>query len=353
MNKINQINSLLQSEQIIDEILHKKINTDEDIEPLLDKTKIRFTIYPIEYPQIWNVYKTMESLFWKAEEIDWSTDRSDFETLSSEEKYFIEMILAFFAASDNLVNSNLRERFLQDITITEVQTVYTFQMMMEGIHAEVYSMMLDNIITDPDKKNRMFNAIKTIPSIKKMADWCFRWIESSENFAYRLIGFAITESIFFAGMFAAIFWLKKYRSKGKYFMKGLFKSNEFISRDENLHVHFACLLYGMWKNKLSSTVIYNIFDEAVQISKDFMKDAIKIELIGMNYELMSDYIEYISDRLLINLGYSKKYNKINPFTFMESIGLDKKINFFEQRVTDYQSAHIKSVERKINILDDF
>lgn len=323
-------------------------------EPLLDKNNMRFTVFPIQYNQIWDFYKKSQSLFWKAEEIDFSKDKKDFEDcLTTDEQHFIERVLSFFASSDGIVNFNLRERFLNDITVLEIQVAYSWQMMMENIHGEVYSLMLDKIISDVDKRNELFNAISNSGPIKEMADWQFKWIESTESFAHRLVAFSIVEGVFFSGMFAAIFWLKKYRSKGKYFMNGLFKSNEFIARDEGLHTDFACMLYGLLVNKLPKQAIYDMFDGAILIAQKFMRDAIRTDLIGMNNELMADYIEFIADRLLVNLGYSKKYNKKNPFTFMDTIGMEKKTNFFEHRVTDYKSAHNKNVERRILILDDF
>lgn len=324
-------------------------------EPLLDPKNERFTIFPIKFPAVWKMYKTQQELYWKAEEIDFSTDYDDFVKLDSDEQHFIKMILAFFASSDGIVNFNLRERFLKEIKMTEAQVAYAWQMMMENIHSEVYSQMLDSIIKDSVEKEQLFNSIKLVPSIKLMADWAFKWIESKDSLAYRIIAFAAIECIFFSGAFASIFWLKKYRSHGKNIMNGLIKSNQFISRDEGMHVKFACLLYSMIIYKLDKETAHHIISEAVDISKLFNKDAIKCQLIGMNLDLMYQYIEYVGDTLLVMLGYEKIYNTSNPFIFMESIALIGKTNFFESRPTEYQTAHTtKNIARRtINILEDF
>jgi ribonucleotide reductase beta subunit family protein with ferritin-like domain len=319
-------------------IIQNIFNHDKD-EPILDPVNSRFTIEPILYPDIWNSYKAQQNCYWRAEEIDFSKDYDDYCKLSSDEQHFIDMILAFFAASDGIVNFNIRERFLNEIQIIEALTAYSWQMMMENIHNEVYSKMLMNIVKDSARRDKLFNAIKTVKSVKLMADWAFKWIASSASFAHRLVAFAIVEGIFFSGAFAAIFWLKKYRSKGEHFLNGLIKSNEFISRDEGEHARFAVLLYSHLKFKLPKDDIYNILKEAVEISKQFNDDAIPCRLIGMNNELMNQYIEYIADRLLLLLNYPKLYNATNPFEFMETIGLNKKTNFFEHRPTDYQSAN--------------
>ena len=329
-------------------------NYDED-EPILKKENMRFTINPIQYPNIWKMYKLQLEAFWKAEEIDFSRDADDFKTMTLDEQSVIKMILAFFAASDGIVNFNLRERFLNDVKIMEAQVAYSFQMMMENIHGEVYSLMLQNIISDPVERDNLFNAITTIPSIKAMADWAFKWIESPKSFAYRLSAFAIVEGIFFSGAFATIFWLKKYRSQGKHFMNGLIKSNEFISRDEGSHTNFACEMYSLLRHKLVSSKLYEMITEAVDISIVFTNDAIKCKLIGMNPELMAQYIKYIADRLVVSLGYTKLYNAENPFDFMETIGMMRKTNFFEHRPTEYKSAYSgdNKMSKKINILPIF
>lgn len=357
-------------EQIINDILKKYSNKNDSIseiinalneiknnkhenEPLLQKENRRFTVYPIKFQKIWEMYKKQLSCFWKVEEIDFSKDHEDYETLNDEEKHFLKMILAFFAASDGIVNFNLGERFTKDVQVVEAQIVYAFQMMMENIHGECYSLMLDNIIKDNEERDFLFNAIENIPSVKKMADWAFKWIESSDSFAHRVVAFAIVEGVFFSGAFAAIFWFKKYKNKGKLFLKGLTKSNEFIARDEGLHCDFACLVYAHLVNKLQVETVYSIMDEAVEISKNFMDDALPYKLLGMNAESMADYIKYIGDRLLVALGYKKKYNTTNPFKFMETIGLPGKGNFFEVRGTEYQDAHVGNTNaHNYFVLDD-
>jgi ribonucleoside-diphosphate reductase subunit M2 len=324
-------------------------------EPILNPENFRFTIFPIKYNTIWDLYKKQLSCFWKAEEIDFSKDYDDYNELDTNEKHFIKMILAFFAASDGIVNWNLSERFLQDVQICEARTAYVFQMMMEGIHGETYSLMLDNIVKDREEKKELFNAIKEIESVKLMSDWAMKWIESKDSFQYRLIAFAIIEGVFFSGAFASIFWIKKYKGSGRQFMSGLIKSNEFIARDEGLHTEFACELYRLLERKLSYNQILPIFEEGVAISKKFMSDALPCRLIGMNVDMMNDYIEYVADRLLVSLGYSKKYNKSNPFSFMDTIGMIQKTNFFESRPTEYQSAHVFNTNSSgpIEISDDF
>jgi ribonucleoside-diphosphate reductase beta chain len=262
------------------------------------------------------------------------------------------MILAFFAGSDGLVNLNLRQRFLNDIKIMEVQTVYGWQMMMEGIHGEVYSVMLNNIIKDPVENEKLFNAMTTIESVKLITEWGYKWIDSTENFGHRLIAFAIVEGVFFSSAFATIFWLKKFKNNGKQFMNGLIKSNDFISRDEGMHTDFACQLYQYLVKKVDQKEVYEMMNDALIISKKFASDTIKCQLLGLNSSKMEDYLEYICDRLLVSLGYEKLYHKLNPFDFMETIGLDKKTNFFEARPTEYQSAHSSNAS-ELKFLDDF
>jgi len=329
-------------------------NYDYD-EPILQQENMRLTVFPIQHDNIWKLYKKMLESFWKAEEIDFSNDKHDFLTLTADEQHFVKMVLAFFAASDGIVNWNLRERFLKDIKIMEAQIAYSFQMTMEGIHGECYSLMLENIIDNKDERNKLFNAIETVPSVKKMAEWAYKWIESSSSFAYRVLAFAIIEGIFFSGAFAAIFWLKKYRSKGQHFMNGLIKSNEFISRDEGMHVNYACILYSMLKHKITSSQVEIIMREAVDISITFTDDAIPCKLIGINNDLMAQYIKYIADRLMVSLGYQKIYQMENPFDFMETIGMVRKTNFFEHRPTEYKSAfsHEIKLTKKFKILDEF
>jgi ribonucleotide reductase beta subunit family protein with ferritin-like domain len=327
---------------ILDNMIEKnnKLDKKDTEEPLLNSDNKRFTVFPIKYHDIWNMYKKMEACFWKAEEIDFSQDYKDFKTLNEHEQHFLKRILAFFAASDGIVNFNLEKRFGNEIQIMEAKIVYDFQKMMENIHGEVYSQMLDNIIKDDVEKKELFNAINTIPTIKKMADWSFKWIDSSDSFAHRVVAFTVVEGVFFSGAFASIFWFKKIKNKGGLFLPGLTKSNEFIARDEGLHTDFGCLLYSHIKNRLDQKTIYNIVDEGVLIAKEFINDALPYKLMGMNKDMMCNYIEYVADRLLITLNYDKLYNKNNPFKFMETIGMIGKTNFFEARPTDYQDANI-------------
>lgn len=328
-----------------------------EVEPLLLESNRKFTAFPIIYQDIWDEYKNQVACYWKVEEIDFSNDYNDFVTLDKDEQHFIKMILAFFAASDGIVNFNLSERFVREITNTEVLFTYQFQAMMENVHSIAYSSMLDNIVKDKDEREGLFNAIQTVPSVKKMADWSFDWIESDKSFAHRLVAFAIVEGIFFSGAFAAIFWLKKYKhpQNSKPFMNGLVTSNNFISRDEGLHYKFACVLYKHIKNKLTQSEIVEILEPAVDIAKQFMTDAIPIRLIGMNNSAMNEYIEYISDMMLTMMGYSKIYKKENPFKFMETIGLNCKTNFFDARAHEYQDAHVKNKQGAgtIEMLDSF
>jgi ribonucleotide reductase beta subunit family protein with ferritin-like domain len=331
------------------------MNTIVD-EPILNEDNRRFTVFPIKYQNIWDLYQKQLACFWKPQEIDFSKDYDDFITLNKDEQHFIKMILAFFAASDGIVNFNISERFLKDVKIMEAQTAYIYQMMMEGIHGTSYSLMLDNIVKDKNERDRLFDAIKTVPSVKLMSDWAFKWIESGKSFAHRVIAFAVVEGVFFSGAFASIFWMKKYKGSGKIFMQGLVKSNEFIARDEGLHTDFACAIYSLLKNRLAFSEVKEIIEEGVIVAKKFICEALPCRLIGMNENNMSDYIEYVSDRLLVSLGYNKIYNKNNPFTFMESIGMVQKTNFFESRPTEYQSAHVMGNNKRVNtfeITDDF
>ena len=335
-----------------DSFENSRICESDKNEPILDPKNSKFTAFPIVHNNIWKMYKDQMACFWTAEEIDLSTDYKDFLTLNEDEQHFIKMILAFFAQSDGIVNFNLGERFTREIQITEAQFAYTYQMMMENIHGEVYSLMLDNIVKDPEEKKKLFNAIETIPSIKTMADWAFKWIDSSDSFAHRVVAFAIVEGIFFSGAFAAIYWLRKYKntrnmsSTGKSFMYGLTSSNDLIARDEGLHTRFACELYKLVENKLSQNEIYKIMAPAVKIAQEFMIESIPVRLIGMNNKSMCDYISYVSDRLLNMLGYKKLYHVKNPFKFMDTIALTKKKNFFEVTPVEYQNSNINDKKRK-------
>ncbi|MEO5563133.1 MAG: ribonucleoside-diphosphate reductase small subunit [Chitinophagaceae bacterium] len=307
---------------------------DHESEVLLRENKDRFVILPINYPKIWEQYKKHEASFWTAEEIDLSADGKDWAALNDGERHFISHVLAFFAASDGIVNENLAVNFMSEVQLPEARCFYGFQIMMENIHSETYALLIDSYIKDPIEKNRLFHAIDTIPAVKKKAEWALRWIDQG-NFAERLVAFAAVEGIFFSGSFCSIFWLKK-----RGLMPGLTFSNELISRDEGLHCEFACLLYKMLKNKLTEDQVRSIIGNAVEIEKEFITEALPVKLIGMNADLMKQYIEFVADRWLGELGYGKMFNATNPFDFMEMISLQGKTNFFEKRVGDYQKAGV-------------
>lgn len=309
-----------------------------NVEPLLQEDPTRFVLFPIKHHDIWKMYKIHEAAFWTAEEIDLAQDLTDWrENLNDEEKHFIKHVLAFFAASDGIVNENLGVNFLSEVQYAEARCFYGFQVMMENIHSETYSLLIDTYITDPKEKTYLFNAVETVPAVKKKADWALRWI-NSEDFKERLIAFAAVEGIFFSGSFCSIFWLKK-----RGLMPGLSFSNELISRDEGLHTEFACMLYkNHIKNKLSQDRIKEIIESALEIEKEFITEALPVRLIGMNSDLMKQYLEFVTDRLLVSLGCNKVYNSTNPFDFMENIALEGKTNFFEHRVSEYQKAGVKN-----------
>lgn len=307
-------------------------------EPLLDPSKQRLVIFPIQYKDFWDMYKKMRAAFWVPDEIDFADDPVHWENkLNDDERYFIEHVLAFFAGSDGIVNLNINLNFSKEVQIPEARFVYDFQCMMEGIHAETYSLMIDNYIKDPVKKAHLFDGIHTIPCITKKADWAMKWIANSDNssFGKRLIAFAIVEGIFFSGSFCAIYWLKQ-----RGLMPGLVISNELISRDEGMHTDFACLLYSKIINKIDPEIVYSMFKEALEIEKEFINDSLPCRLIGMNSILMSQYLEFVADRLLVQLGYDKIFKSSNPFPFMDAINLQGKTNFFEHRVSQYQKAKI-------------
>ena len=307
-------------------------------EPILEDNPNRFVLFPIQHDDIWAFYKKSEASFWTAEEIDLAADLVDWsEKLNDDERYFIKHILAFFAASDGIVNENLAENFVAEVQYTEAKFFYGFQIMMENIHSETYSLLIDTYIKDKEEKNKLFNAIETLDCVKKKADWALEWIENG-SFAERIVAFAAVEGIFFSGSFCSIFWLKK-----RGLMPGLSFSNELISRDEGMHCDFACLLYTRHLvNKLPKATIEKIIRDAVDIEKEFICDALPVRLIGMNSDLMSQYIEFVADRLLAELGNEKIYNTANPFDFMEMISLQGKTNFFEKRVAEYQKAGVSN-----------
>jgi ribonucleoside-diphosphate reductase beta chain len=304
-------------------------------EPILQDNKERFVLFPIKHKDIWEMYKKCEQSFWTAEEIDLSPDLADWNgKLNDDERHFIKHVLAFFAASDGIVNENLAVNFMSEVQYPEARCFYGYQIMMENIHSETYSLLIDTYIKEPAERHKLFNALETVPCVAKKADWALRWI-SNGSFAERLIAFAAVEGIFFSGSFCSIFWLKK-----RGLMPGLSFSNELISRDEGMHCDFACLLYSQLVNKMPEQQVKDIIISAVTIEKEFVTDAIPVRLIGMNAEMMCQYIEFVADRLLGALGCGKVYNATNPFDFMELISLQGKTNFFEKRVGEYKKASV-------------
>ncbi|OIN60107.1 ribonucleoside-diphosphate reductase small subunit [Arsenicibacter rosenii] len=323
------------------------------VEPILEEDKSRFVLFPIKHDDIWQMYKKHEASFWTAEEIDLSQDLKDWETMTDGERHFISHVLAFFAASDGIVNENLAVNFLSEVQYAEAKCFYGFQVMMENIHSETYSLLIDTYIKDPVEKDRMLNAIDTIPCVQRKAEWALRWIDNG-SFVERLIAFAAVEGIFFSGSFCSIFWLKK-----RGLMPGLAFSNELISRDEGLHRDFACMLYtDHIRNKLPESSIYDLIKDAVAIEQEFVSDALPVSLIGMNADLMKQYIEFVADHLLVSLGLKKLYNVTNPFDFMDMISLQGKTNFFEKRVGEYQKAGVMAGAKerdaaKFSVDEDF
>jgi ribonucleoside-diphosphate reductase beta chain len=318
------------------------------MEKILQENKNRFVLFPIEHHDIWDYYKKAQQVFWTAEEIDLAQDLTDWEKLNEGEQHFVKHILAFFAASDGIVNENLAENFVAEVQYTEAKFFYGFQIMMENIHSETYSLLIDTYIKDKEEQNHLFNAIDTVPAVQKKAEWALKWI-GSESFVERLIAFAAVEGIFFSGSFCSIFWLKK-----RGLMPGLSFSNELISRDEGLHTDFAVHLYkNHIENKLSRERILEIIDSALNIEKEFITEALPVSLIGMNSDLMKQYLEYVSDRLLMDIGVGKVYNTENPFDFMANIALQNKTNFFEKRVADYVKSGVGEVQEQISFDEDF
>ena len=321
------------------------------MEPMLNEEKNRYVIFPIQHKPFWEMYKRAEANFWTAEELDLNKDLNDWEKLNENEKYFIKNILAFFAASDGIVNENLVERFCQEVKILEAKFFYGFQIAMENIHSETYSLLIDTYIKDITEKTKLLNAVDHIPSIKKKADWALKWINDDMPFGIRVIGFAAVEGIFFSGSFCSIFWLKK-----RGLMPGLCHSNELISRDEGMHTEFAVLMYHNLKNKPEPSLVKKIIQEAVEIEKEFITESLSCELIGMNKKLMTQYIEYVSDRLLKMFGLDPIYNSQNPFDWMEMISVQGKTNFFEKRVGEYSNKanpKIDATKNTIGFDEDF
>jgi ribonucleotide reductase beta subunit family protein with ferritin-like domain len=319
----------------------------QQIEPLLTEDESRYVMFPIQDQSIWDMYKKQVDCFWRAEEIDLSKDLASWETLTDDEKYFIKMIIAFFAASDGIVLENLGIRFMSEVQLSEARAFYGFQIAMENIHSEVYSLLIDTYVKDETEKDSLFNAIENFPCIRKKADWAIKWInDKRSSFATRLIAFACVEGIFFSGAFCSIYWLKK---RGK--MPGLTFSNELISRDEALHTEFAVLLYSKLAKKLPKKKVVEMIQEAVEIEKEFICEALPCRLISMNSKLMSQYIEFVADRLLVQLGYDKVYNATCPFDFMEQISVEGKTNFFEKRVGEYALANKEKDETTFDFND--
>lgn len=315
---------------------------------ILRENPNRFVVFPIQHHDIWSFYKKAEASFWTAEEIDLNEDVIHFNKLNDGERHFIKNVLAFFAASDGIVNENLAQNFVNEVQYPEAKFFYGFQIMMENIHSETYSLLIDTYVKDSQEQHKLFNAIDTIPCVKKKAEWALKWIKSP-NFAERLIAFAAVEGIFFSGSFCSIFWLKK-----RGLMPGLSFSNELISRDEGLHCDFACHLYNEHiQNKISEERIGEMLESALLIEKEFITDSLPVDLIGMNCSLMKTYLEYVTDRLLVSLKCKKIYNSINPFDFMQNIALQNKTNFFEKRVAEYAKSGVGEKENQLSFDSNF
>lgn len=318
-------------------------------EVLLTENPNRFVMFPLSDQDIWKMYKKMMDCFWRAEEIDFSKDLNDWNSLKETEQHFIKMVLAFFAASDGIVLENLGQRFLSEVQLPEARATYGFQLMMENVHSETYSLLIDTYIKDREEQTKLFNAIDNFPCIKKKADWAIKWIQDNRSsFATRLVAFACVEGIFFSGSFCSIYWLKK-----RGLMPGLTFSNELISRDEGMHTDFAVLLFNKLTRKPKKAKVFELIKEAVEIEKEFILKALPCKLIGMNSKLMSQYIEFVADRLSQQLGYGKIFNSSNPFDFMEMISLEGKTNFFEKRVGDYSLSSCENKSEAFNFDADF
>lgn len=328
------------------------ISTEIKLEPILSLSNQRYTVYPIYYPTVWKNYKDQIKLYWVVEEVDLAKDLHDWEhRLSDNDRLFIMHVLAFFAAFDGIVNLNIKQNIIDNITIKEAECAYGIQFRMENEHGEMYSLLIDTYIKDKTLKDKLINSIKTMPSITKKALWGEKWINSDKTIAHKIVAFAIVEGVFFSGAFASIFWLQARPGSGSV-MNGLIKSNRFIARDEAKHVELACIIYNLLNNKLKESVVYEIMDEAIIIEDEFINNALPCKLLGMNSKLMSQYIKYVGDRLLVDLGYNKKYNVENPFDFMNRITLFTKENMFEKKVDNYTDAKIDN-PRVFTILDDF
>lgn len=326
----------VKKELLVDSVDSLTTTTIDSAEPILCEEQNRYVLFPIQHDDIWQSYKKAEASFWTAEEIDLNRDMKDWAALKDEERHFISHILGFFAGSDGIVMENLGMRFMNEVKISEARCFYGFQMMMENIHSETYSLLIDTYVKDTNEKTKLLNAIDTIPCVRKKADWAIKWIQDDKNtFAMRLLAFAAVEGVFFSGSFCALFWLKR-----RGIMPGLTFSNELISRDEGMHTDFAVLLYSKLHHRVPEKDVHAMFIEAVAIEQEFITDSLPCRLIGMNADLMGTYIEYVADRLLQQLGYNKVWNSQNPFDFMEMCSLTAKTNFFEKRVSEYQLKNV-------------
>ncbi len=332
----SKINNIIVSKHVLSKKTESFRHFDDD-EELLKENPLRFVLFPIKYHEIFEMYKKQVACFWTANEIDLGQDHYDWEKLNTGEQHFLKYVLAFFAASDGIVNENLAQMFCNEVQVPEARCFYGFQIAMENIHSETYSLLIDTLIKDEKEKTFLFEAMHNVPVIGKKAEWALRWINRTNSFAERLVAFSCVEGIFFSGSFCAIFWMKK-----RSLMPGLAFSNELISRDEGLHTDFACLLYKNLKNKLPQDRIYEIMTSACEYEKEFICESLPCELIGMNKTLMSEYIEFVADRLVFALGYQKYYNTPNPFEWMDLISLQGKTNFFEKRVPEYQKMGVMS-----------
>jgi ribonucleotide reductase beta subunit family protein with ferritin-like domain len=317
------------------------------MQDILAPNPSRFVLFPIQYPEIWKFYKKAVASFWTTEEIDLTTDINDWKKMTADERFFISNVLAFFAASDGIVNENLATRFMADVQSAEARCFYGFQIAMENIHSETYSLLIDTFISDTQEKTRLFQAIDTIPCVQQKARWALKWLDESRSFAERLVAFAAVEGIFFSGSFCSIFWMKK-----RGLMPGLCFSNELISRDEGLHTDFACLLFKYMLMKPSHKVVEEIIVDAVRCEQEFVTSSLPVSLIGMNAKMMCEYIEFVADRLLVSLGNPKRYNTVNPFDWMEMISMQGKTNFFEKKVSEYQKAGVMTGGTKEFVLSD-
>jgi ribonucleoside-diphosphate reductase beta chain len=338
----------LQAKQAVISAVDDLVLDDDFVEPILKENPNRFTLFPIMKPKLFEKYKQHVSVFWTTEEVDLAKDLKDWVKLTPNEQYFIKNVLAFFAGSDGIIQENIAARFMSEVQTSEARQFYSVQLMMEAIHSETYSLLIDTYIEDKSEKLHLFQAIQTIPCVKKKAEWARKWIATTEeNFATRLVAFAVVEGIFFSGSFCAIYWLKE-----RGLMPGLTTSNEFIARDEGLHTDFACALYEEIERKLTKEKVHKIIREAVSIEKEFITESLPCSLIGMNSGLMSSYIEFVADRLCSQLGYGKIYSTVNPFGFMERISLEGKDNFFEKRVTSYAKSGVGKTEEQMSFALD-